>query len=239
LLICVAAGAHAQDVARGKELYDGVCQSCHGPDGEGDGPGAAEFLLRPRPFSQAAFKFDTDADWQKGTDQDLADVIRKGAAAYGGSSMMAPWPSLSDDQISSLIAYIRSLEPGRPEPAAADVTFSGVYELLSTHCRACHVKGIADGPWSLDTPPRDDYFAECLDEEPSNQLRCTTWHQLVEVPAPDFPAWVQPADPEASAPYVQACNPADSFHIGHSMPEKLPDADCAALLGWIEAGAPP
>jgi len=28
-----------------------------------------------------------------------------------------------------------------------------------------------------------------------------------------------------------------SFHIGHSLPQRLPDADCERFLRWIEAGA--
>ncbi len=95
----------------GKILFASVCQSCHGQDGAGDGPGAAEFVLRPRPFSQAAFKFDTDSDWEKGSDLDLANLIKNGAAAYGGSALMPSWPALTDENVLDLVAYIRSVGP--------------------------------------------------------------------------------------------------------------------------------
>lgn len=124
-------------------------------------------------------------------------------------------------------------------PALADDThFEAIYRLLSTHCGDCHVQGAADGPWSLNTPPRADRFPECLDLADPEQLRCATWHELVDAPGPGIPAWIRPAEAAASEPYAEACDPAASFHIGHSLPEKLPDEECARFLSWIEAGAP-
>ena len=102
--------SHAQNVEAGKKLYGTYCHTCHGPNGDGNGPAATEFTLKPRDFALAAFKFDTDADWQRGTDADLADVIRKGPAVYGGSPLMPGWSQFSDDEIKSLVDYIRSLE---------------------------------------------------------------------------------------------------------------------------------
>ncbi|MGE0625870.1 MAG: hypothetical protein AB7I04_19655 [Pseudomonadales bacterium] len=116
--------------------------------------------------------------------------------------------------------------------------FDIIYELLSEHCGSCHVRGQADGPWSLDTPPSADAFPECLAEPADEQLRCSTYHQLVDAPGPGIPAWIRPADGAASEPYAQACDPEASFHIGHSLPAALEDDECAAFLGWIEAGAP-
>ena len=97
-------------LAEGKQLYDSLCQTCHGQEGNGDGAGVPEQMLKPRPFAQNAFKFDTDADWQRGTDLDLADVIKNGPAIYGGSELMPPWTQLSDVEIAELVAYIRVLQ---------------------------------------------------------------------------------------------------------------------------------
>jgi len=99
-----------QDVAPGKLLFETYCQTCHGSNGDGNGPAAAEFVLKPRAFSLAAYKFDTDADWEKGTDADLANVIVKGPAAYGGSAAMPGWNNFTEDELKQLISYIRSLE---------------------------------------------------------------------------------------------------------------------------------
>ena len=90
------------------ELYPSLCASCHGPSGDGDGPGVPAGMIKPRPFSAAAFKFDTDADWRKGTDADIANVIKNGTQFYGGSPLMPPWPALSEDDVAILVERVRS-----------------------------------------------------------------------------------------------------------------------------------
>ena len=114
LVIMLAAAAYSQQSApvqtSGQTLYEGLCASCHGPEGHGDGAVADDVLLRPRDFALNAFKFDTDADWETGTDVDLANVIKYGPATYGGSSRMPPWETLSGEDIASLVVYIRQLQ---------------------------------------------------------------------------------------------------------------------------------
>lgn len=106
----VSGASTASDVEIGRDLFAANCQECHGPSGNGNGPSAEDFILKPRDFAMAAFKFDTDADWERGTDADLTNVIRQGPAAYGGSPVMPAWSDLSTDEVDSLIAYIRSLK---------------------------------------------------------------------------------------------------------------------------------
>jgi mono/diheme cytochrome c family protein len=108
-LLAIPGSAFAGDAEAGKAVYTTNCQSCHGDLGKGDGPVGAALQPPPRDFSQAHFKFDTDGDGKTGTDADLTNVIRNGGAAYGGSPLMAPWPTLSDDDVANVIAYIRSL----------------------------------------------------------------------------------------------------------------------------------
>ena len=110
ILLLISEASIAEDVDAGKALFRNMCASCHGEDGDGNGPAAQQLALKPRDFALAAFKFDTDANWVRGADEDLANVIRNGAAAYGGSAMMAPWTQLSEREIKDLIRYIRSLE---------------------------------------------------------------------------------------------------------------------------------
>lgn len=109
-LICLFLPAAPAALADGETLYGDYCQVCHGSEGRGDGEGVPESMLKPRPFTAGAFKFDTDADWQKGSDADLANVIRNGTGAYGGSQLMPAWTNLTDEEILDLVAYIRVLQ---------------------------------------------------------------------------------------------------------------------------------
>ena len=100
----------AGDATAGKATFDTNCMSCHGPSGKGDGPLAAALNPKPRDLTSGDFKFDTDKDGKPGTDADIKSVIKQGAAPFGGSPLMAPWPALSDGDIDNLIAYIRSIQ---------------------------------------------------------------------------------------------------------------------------------
>ena len=110
MLIRFSSGAFAGDAAAGKTVYDANCSSCHGVSGAGDGPVGAALNPPPRDFTTGDFKFDTDGEGGPGTDADLKAVIEKGALAFGGSPLMAPWPTLNETQIVDIIAHIRSLK---------------------------------------------------------------------------------------------------------------------------------
>ena len=107
---CVQVQAANGDTKQGRVLFEKNCVSCHGPNGNGQGEALTESLPEPRDFSRNEFKFDTDADWQRGTYSDLADVINNGAAAYGGSAIMPAWAGLSPQDVKNLVAYIQSLK---------------------------------------------------------------------------------------------------------------------------------
>ena len=103
--------ATAGDAAAGKGPFEANCSSCHGLTGKGDGPVGAALNPKPRDFSVGDFKLDTDGDGEAGTDADLTNVITKGAGAYGGSPLMAPWGGvLAAGDVENVIAYIRSLK---------------------------------------------------------------------------------------------------------------------------------
>jgi mono/diheme cytochrome c family protein len=110
-LLTPAAALATGDAAAGKVIFTTNCASCHGEDGKGDGPVGAALKPPPRDFTKGEFKFDTDKDGKTGTDADLKNVIKNGAAEYGGSPLMAPWGTvLSDTDINNVIAYIRTFK---------------------------------------------------------------------------------------------------------------------------------
>ena len=107
-LLAPAVALAAGDAAAGKTTFTTNCATCHGESGKGDGPLGAALTPPPRDFTKAEFKFDTDKDGKPGTDADLKSVIQKGAGAFGGSPLMAPWPAFTDADIANVIAYIRT-----------------------------------------------------------------------------------------------------------------------------------
>jgi cytochrome c oxidase cbb3-type subunit 3 len=103
VVLSTALTAQSADAEQGKKLYGQFCASCHGQSGKGDGPAAA--ALNPKPRDHTDKEYMTHM-----SDADMLKVIKNGGASIGKSPLMPPWgPSLKDDQIQDIIAYIRTL----------------------------------------------------------------------------------------------------------------------------------
>ena len=97
----IAAGFSAQN------SYGQICATCHGSGGEGDGVAGAALDPAPASFIDPAFWEDRDRDR-------IITVIRDGAAAVGGSALMAPWGALyTDDQLEQMADYVMSFRPNQ------------------------------------------------------------------------------------------------------------------------------
>lgn len=93
LLTATGLSAAAQDSA--EALYKSKCAACHGPDGAG--ATAAGKKLGAKDFRSPEVTAKTDAE--------LLDITKNGK-----EKMPAYGKSLTDDQIKSLIKYIRTLK---------------------------------------------------------------------------------------------------------------------------------
>ena len=91
-------------LSKGKQVFLTDCATCHGKQGNGQGPAAATMNPKPRNF--------TNAEWQASvTDDHIRKTIEGGGGAVGLSPTMPPWGSLlSSEQIDNVIKYIRSLK---------------------------------------------------------------------------------------------------------------------------------
>lgn len=89
-------------VAEAKQIWDTRCSTCHGPNGDGNGPGAVALKAKPRGFNNAKWQGDT-------TDERIKKVILEGGAAVGLSAEMAPNPDLQDKPavIDELVRLVR------------------------------------------------------------------------------------------------------------------------------------
>jgi mono/diheme cytochrome c family protein len=86
------------------QIFEERCQSCHGPEGRGDGPAAENLKPRPRDFHNRR--------WQKAvTDAEISKAIVYGGSSVGLSGEMAPNPDLENEPaiVSALVERIRKL----------------------------------------------------------------------------------------------------------------------------------
>jgi len=87
-------------VAQGKALYNGkgTCFNCHGKDGSGNGPVAAQLDPSPRNFQHHGF-------WRHRTEGEIFWVIKHGSV---GTSMVGFGGQLTDEEIWTIMQYERS-----------------------------------------------------------------------------------------------------------------------------------
>lgn len=87
-------------VEKGKVLYygKGTCFNCHGKDGSGNGPVAAQLDPSPRNFQHHGF-------WRHRTEGEIFWVIKNGSP---GTSMIGFVGQLTDEEIWAVIQYERS-----------------------------------------------------------------------------------------------------------------------------------
>src|SRR5262245_1191334 len=88
--------------SRGARLYYAYCVEGPGGDGRGCG-GAAGFLLKPGDLAQRT---------RGETDRYLMDIIKQGGAPIGRPGMPAFGYHMSDADIETLVAYVRTLPAG-------------------------------------------------------------------------------------------------------------------------------
>jgi len=97
------------NLAAGKEAFGHYCIACHGIDGQNTGVPFADRMSPPLPLL-------TSPDVQRYTDGQLKWVIDNGISPSG---MPASRGTLSDDEIWSIVLYLRHLPPagsvGEPE----------------------------------------------------------------------------------------------------------------------------
>ena len=85
-----------------KAYFQQTCSLCHGADGTGNGPMAAQLNPKPRNY--------TDPNWQASvTDDQIKEIIVGGGAAVGKSISMPPNPGLQKDpaMLEGLVKIIR------------------------------------------------------------------------------------------------------------------------------------
>jgi mono/diheme cytochrome c family protein len=205
----------------GKQLYQLHCASCHGPQGNGDGPAAVYLYPKPRDFTRGLFKVRSTPDGEMPTDEDLLNTITRGMP---GSPMPA-FAFLNESDRKALVQHVKSLvpeplrTPAQPisvgaEPPVSPATLAAGKELYAKmECGKCHGPlGKGDGPsaatlkdsWGYPIKVRDFTTGQYLGG-PSNRdlyLRFTTG--MSGTPMPSYQQSLTDEQRWALVHYVQS-----------------------------------
>jgi cbb3-type cytochrome c oxidase subunit III len=110
----------APDPNAGAAIYIDKCAPCHGVEGQGNGPRAAELPNPTTPFSSPAVsRAAAPAEWY--------DVVTRGNI----NRYMPPFTSLSERQRWDVVAYLRTL-------SSSPASIEHGQEVYETSCAACH-----------------------------------------------------------------------------------------------------
>ena len=114
LLAAGWATSDAGRIAKGREVYTAACAACHGADGRGN-PGW-ENPVRPVEFTDCGTTAEPTELW--------ATIVKRGGASRGLASVMPSFgEAYSDEEISAVVAYIRTFCEGADRYPPGDLNF--------------------------------------------------------------------------------------------------------------------
>jgi mono/diheme cytochrome c family protein len=145
-----------QTLLLGEEVYHVNCAVCHGVGGDGNGPAAAMFRIRPRDFRPGIFKFRSTPSSSLPSDDDLLWTVSQGLRWTG----MIGRSDLGETSGRAMIQYLKTFstrftseKPGNPiaVPSAPRRTQEMLEEgsrlYKEVGCNSCHgEQGRGDGP---------------------------------------------------------------------------------------------
>jgi cytochrome c oxidase cbb3-type subunit III len=118
----------AQEVARGRTLFQAQCAYCHGADGDGGrGANLARPTLRRAPTDEALFR-----------------IVNRGVPGTG-----MPGNAMSARETWQVVAYVRSLGQVKHQPLAGDAS-RGEQVYQTSGCATCHTVRGRGGPLGPD-----------------------------------------------------------------------------------------
>jgi mono/diheme cytochrome c family protein len=145
-----------QTLYLGQKIYQINCAVCHGVVGDGNGPAASMFRIRPRDFRPGIYKFRSTPSGSLPTDDDLLRTVSHGLRWTG----MIGRSDLGESNGRAVIQFIKTFsprfvkeKPGKPiaVPSAPgktqEILAEGKRLYKEVGCNGCHgERGRGDGP---------------------------------------------------------------------------------------------
>jgi mono/diheme cytochrome c family protein len=103
----------------GRKLYMQNCEHCHGVSGDGAGPTAEYFDIKPRDYRQGLFKFTSTRNMDKARRDDLDRTVRYGIPG----TYMPSFLLFKDDELGAIVEYVRWLSMRGEFEQKVDIEF--------------------------------------------------------------------------------------------------------------------
>lgn len=103
----------------GRKLYMQNCEHCHGVSGDGNGPTAEYFDIKPRDYRLGLFKFTSTRNMDKARREDLDRTVQFGIPG----TYMPSFLLFKDDELGAIVEYVRWLSMRGEFEQKVDVEF--------------------------------------------------------------------------------------------------------------------
>lgn len=108
----VASGCEDKHVAAGHKIFSRYCSPCHGQDGDGSGYNAKNLESAPRDLTDSSEEYMSKLD-----NAEIYEVLELGGYGVDLAPTMPVWGKVfSEEELWSLVAFIRTLHPNDAEP---------------------------------------------------------------------------------------------------------------------------
>ncbi len=221
-----------QTLERGKEMFNVSCVPCHGADGTGNGPIAANLRMKPRDFTRGIYLNRSTASGELPTDYDMYHTITTGLH----DTPMPSFRQMRPEDRWAIVQYIKTFSPRFTDSTEypLDVVNVGI-EILSSpqslargrtlylqmQCANCHgVNGEGNGPAAGTLT--DDFRNQILPTNLTNPSDYKFARSVVDVfrifstglngtPMPSFAQSLSDTDRWHLANYVWALQSTDQY----------------------------
>jgi cytochrome c oxidase cbb3-type subunit I/II len=211
----------------GQQIYQINCAVCHGVGGDGNGPAASMFRIRPRDFRSGTFKFRSTPSGSLPTDDDLLRTVTQGVRWTG----MIGRPDLRENDRRAVIQYIKTFssrfakeQPGKPvivpaaPPKTQEILDEGKRLYNDVGCNACHgAQGRGDGPsaaglkdeWGWPIWPSDLTWRPLKRGSDTRETYLTLVTGLSGTPMPSYAGSISSREVWALVYYLESLVPPD------------------------------